>query len=432
MTNNKLVQLAANYRPPPRVRYNAEQFGFVVGFPDGEIVLTKPTAMAVLDAQVSRETLEPYLLHSLEDWPSFHLATPPLVWLELTRRCNLACPHCYIDAGKARSDEMGVDRWLKLIDELADMGVWAVAFTGGEPTLHPAFVEIVHHARRRNLLVGIATNGTLLTDHLLKRLPVQGVIISVSIDDIHVGNGPHAFSSSQGREAILRAQAHGFLTNIMTNTHSKNIDALEDLIGWAEEYGVSIRSVPMSPIGRGKDRPDLLSSKRDVEKLAQFWLRECELEHAYHREAGLCVGSIFNYGLSFAYMTRRCASGRYLCYVASDGTIFPCTMCAGEKIFASGSIRDHSFAEVWRSEWEIRKIKWDNFSDTCADCQINNDRYYCAGRCPALSHAKHNAFDHCGASEFEIQSMIARTALLEGTEIGKASNQPLVQEGDCK
>lgn len=428
MKVNDLTTLAANYRPVPRVRYNAERFGFIVGFPDGEIVLTKPSAVAVLNAQVSRDEIESHLLPSLEIWSEFHLATPPLVWLELTRRCNLTCPHCYINAGNGRKDEMESRRWFDLIDELADMGVWAVAFTGGEPTLHPAFADLVQHARKRDLIVGIATHGMFLTDDLLKRLPVQGVIISVSIDDLHVGIGNHGAPASKGKEAILRAQTHGFLTNIMTNTHRQNVDGLEGLIGWAEDHGVSVRSVPMSPIGRGKTRPDLLNAPSDVERSARFWLRECELEHVYHREAGLCVGAIFNYGLSFSYMTRRCASGRYLCYVAADGMVFPCTMCAGENIFAAGSIVLHSFSSVWRSHWDIRNLSWDSFQETCTGCPINNDKYYCAARCPALSHARHGTLTDCGASEFEIQSTIYRTSLLEATSTGQKSNQPLVRD----
>jgi radical SAM protein with 4Fe4S-binding SPASM domain len=358
-------------RPTPRVRYNAEYFGFLVAFPDGEIVLAAPTAMSVLHPQVSYEEVVPHLLTHLDVVEGFHLATPPLVWLELTRKCDLACPHCYINGGIARDNEMSPARWCELLDEMADMGVWAVAFTGGEPTLYPGFVEVVRHARQRDLLVGIATHGLFLTDELLNSIPRDGVIISVSIDDLHIGRAGRESTAAKGMDAILRAQSHGFLANIMTNTHRKNIDGLAGLMSWAEENGVSVRSVPLSPIGRGKFRPDLQNGAEDVKRAAEFWLRECEWEHRYHREAGLCVGVIFNYGLSLAYMTSRCSSGRFLCYVASDGTIFPCTMCASEELFPSGSVRDNSFAQVWRSPWEIRKYSWANFAATCEGCVIN-------------------------------------------------------------
>lgn len=422
MGDTSLSSIAANYRPTPRVRFNAEYFGFVVGFPDGEMVLAKPAAMAVLHSQVSRDELAPYLLPTLDVVEGFHLATPPLVWLELTRRCNLTCPHCYIDGGRARANEMDAARWFTLIDEIADAGVWAVAFTGGEPTLNPAFVDLVCHARKRDLLVGIATHGMFLSDDLLARLPSKGVIISVSIDDLHTGRRGRDSTALLAQRAILRAQEHGFLTNVMTNTHRGNIDGLEELVDWSVQHGVSVRSVPMSPIGRGKTHPELENRPEDVERAARFWLKECEWEHRYHTEAGICVGSIFNYGLSLAYMTRRCSSGRYLCYVAADGVVFPCTMCAGENVFAAGSISERPFAEVWRDKWEIRNYSWDNFKSTCEGCVINDPRYYCGSRCPAMSFARHGSFFKCGASAFEIESAQYRTALLEKTETGRSSN----------
>ena len=71
-------------RPPPRVRYNPEYFGYIVGFPDGEIVLARSSAGRILHPETERAALEPHLLETLDVRDGFHLATPPLVWLALT------------------------------------------------------------------------------------------------------------------------------------------------------------------------------------------------------------------------------------------------------------------------------------------------------------------------------------------------------------
>jgi len=420
-----VADLARNFRPARRVRFNAEDFGFIIGFPDGEVELLAPEAIAVLREDVTQAETAPYLLETLPAPKGFHLRTPVLAWIELTRKCNLSCPHCYIDAGKARAAEMSTSRWLELIDEMAAVGVWAIAFTGGEPTLHPGFAEIVCHARSRDLLVGIATHGMFLSEELLGSLPREGVIISVSIDDLHTGPREKSFPAEQARAAILRAQRHGFLTNVMTNTHRRNIDGLADLMAWARSHGISVRSVPMSPIGRGKFNRYLENRVEDVETAAQFWLQECTWEHEFHEAAGICVGSIFNYGMSFAYMTRRCASGRYLCYVAADGTMFPCTMCAGEGLFPAGSVAERPFASVWRDHWPMRDFGWDDFADSCRGCPINNEAYYCASRCPAMSHARHGVLNRCGASPFEIESVRHRSVLIADTPTGQSSNRPV-------
>lgn len=394
------------------VRFNREYFGYIAGFPDGQINLYSHAAGPALERGTPSEKIQQYLLEELEVKPGFHLMTPLLVWLEITRRCNLTCPHCYIDAGQSRESELTSPEIYRLLEEMAQMGVWAVTFTGGEPTLHADFADFVLFARQRGLLVGIATNGLFLSDTLLDRLPREGVIISVSLDNLHIRNPRDPASDFKvTAQAILRSQQMGFLTNIMTNTNKRNIDCLGELLDWAEENGVSVRSVPFSPLGRGRRHLDLENTPEDVQRAAEFWLREKEWEHEYHRKSGLCVGTIFDYGDTLGYLTRRCPSGRYLCYIASDGTVYPCTSCAGEKILSPGSVAGKPFTDLWRSEWEIRKYSWDNFESTCEGCVINHPDYYCSQRCPALSYARHREYFACGASDFQVQSTIVRTAM---------------------
>src|SRR5260370_11449340 len=100
------------------VRFNREEFGFIVGFPDGDIMLANPLAMRVLSSSVCRAELEPYLLETLPIHEPFHLTTPPLMWLEITRKCDLACPHCYIHGGTPRMSEMPTARWLDILAEM--------------------------------------------------------------------------------------------------------------------------------------------------------------------------------------------------------------------------------------------------------------------------------------------------------------------------
>jgi radical SAM protein with 4Fe4S-binding SPASM domain len=412
------------------VKYHKEYFGYIAGFSDGSVALLRPESHFSLETQRPFEELrsDGLLLETLEIRDGFFLNTPPLIWLELTRRCNLSCDHCYISGGNARENELSGAQFAQIIDELGDMGIWAVAFTGGEPTLHPDFSALVWHARRRGMLVGIATNGLMLTNKLLDSLPRDGVIISISLDNLHFSGHGQSKEFQYVTGVLERCGQRGFKTNIMTSTNRKNLGDLDILIAWAEEQHVSIRSVPFSPLGRGKKfKTQLELSPADAVSAARFWLRECELEHKYHQDVGLCVGSIFNYGLTLAYMTRRCSSGRYLAYIASDGTVYPCTMTAGEDIFSPGNLLETGFATLWRSHWTIRDYSWDNFQKTCAPCPINGEDYYCAARCPAMSYARHGTFSECGASGFEIASTVIRTSLLNNAEVGRNSARAITK-----
>lgn len=407
------------------VRYNKEYFGYLAGFPDGKIIITTDSAGELLTSGASFEEISKHRLEHLEISQGFHLNTPPLIWLEITKKCNLKCPHCYIDGGLARDNELSTAEILTIIDDLADMGVWAIAITGGEPTLHPDFILFVEHARKRNLLVGVATHGLHLTDKLISKLPKEGVIISISIDDLHVQHKNPDTEFAVATEALLRCMKHGLHANIMTATNRKNVDDLEKIISWGESHDVSVRSVPFSPIGdRAKKYAEELENvPEDVHKAARFWLKEMAWEHRYHEKVGLCVGLIFNYGLTLAYMSRRCSSGRFLAYICADGTVYPCTMCAGENILSPGNIREQPFSQLWQSEWAIRKRSWDDFRETCEGCPVNNEHYYCSARCPAMSHARNGNYHSCGASAFEKLSLIVRTSMLESFEMSQVNEQ---------
>jgi hypothetical protein len=79
-----------------------------------------------------------------------------LASVEITRRCNNACPYC--DQPKAEQD-MSVAQFTALLGELTGEGVEAVALGGGEPTLHPELFALLETVRQRSLRAGLTTNA---------------------------------------------------------------------------------------------------------------------------------------------------------------------------------------------------------------------------------------------------------------------------------
>jgi len=97
--------------------------------------------------------------------------------IELTRRCNNHCRHCYNNlpaadpralAGELRTNELS-----RIMDEAAVAGCVWLLLTGGEIFLRPDFREIYTHAKQSGLLVTLFTNGTLITPELADFLAAQ-------------------------------------------------------------------------------------------------------------------------------------------------------------------------------------------------------------------------------------------------------------------
>ncbi|NUM89557.1 MAG: radical SAM protein, partial [Bdellovibrionales bacterium] len=84
--------------------------------------------------------------------------------LEITRRCNLRCNHCYIGDARWKPDpgQMPTEKVLRLIDTLAREGTLWLTITGGEPLAHRDFRKIWRHAFEAGFLLHLYTNATLL------------------------------------------------------------------------------------------------------------------------------------------------------------------------------------------------------------------------------------------------------------------------------
>ncbi|MBW8302359.1 MAG: radical SAM protein [Brevundimonas sp.] len=401
---------------PPRsralLRYRREAFGWLAAFPDGRIALLDAAAGPLLAAGDSYDSCAAHLIERLEVDTTFHFAAPVMAWLEITRKCNLRCPHCFVEGGVARNGELSTPRILQLLDEWAAAGVFSVIITGGEPGIHRDFVKIVNHAHALGFVVGVATNGMPMTARVLSQLPQTDVVISVSIDGLHgqgAARGESDFDFATRR--IAEISAAGFNTSIMTTTHRGNVREQHAVMDWAKANGVALRSVPFVAMGRGASHPDLAAEAEDVDLAARFWIEEEIWERAHDGVLGLSAGRVFSFLLTMVYATRRCMSGRGLCYVNSSGDVFPCSTCAGNKVLSAGNVQMQTFAELWRGDWEIRKITWDTYRSACNGCALNEERYFCTSRCPGSSSVLHGRFDGCGATDFQKKSTLRREEL---------------------
>ncbi len=100
---------------------------------------------------------------------SLHTSHSALANVDLTNRCNLTCPICFANANvQGYLYEPGIDQVRAMLKTLRDerpVDGRVVQFSGGEPTVHPKFFEILEMAREMGFThIQAATNGILLAD----------------------------------------------------------------------------------------------------------------------------------------------------------------------------------------------------------------------------------------------------------------------------
>ncbi|MHC4601094.1 MAG: tetraether lipid synthase Tes [Planctomycetota bacterium] len=93
-----------------------------------------------------------------------HASHTALANVDLTNRCNLSCPVCFANANAAgylyEPDLDQITGMLKRFRDLRPVPCACLQFAGGEPTLHPQFLEAVERARDLGFsAIQVATNG---------------------------------------------------------------------------------------------------------------------------------------------------------------------------------------------------------------------------------------------------------------------------------
>jgi MoaA/NifB/PqqE/SkfB family radical SAM enzyme len=112
-----------------------------------------------------------------------HTAHPLLVQIVPIRRCNIDCGYC--NEYDKVSPPVPAAAMKSRIDRLADLGTSVVAFSGGEPMLHPDLDDLIRHIRARGMMAGLITNGYFLVPSRIQELNAAGLdFLQISIDNI--------------------------------------------------------------------------------------------------------------------------------------------------------------------------------------------------------------------------------------------------------
>ncbi len=214
--------------------------------------------------------------------PRFSDYFRPIVFWNITYQCNLKCAHCYINALPMRSlRELSTDEARRVSEELVELGIPLVIFSGGEPLVRKDFWEIIEPmAGKSRPKLSLSTNGTLITKDVAEKLASYGFMyVGISIDSVKPKwhdkfrgvNG--AFESAV--RGIKNSIEAGLDVGIRTTITRYNVDEVPSILRWAYDNGIKRVSLYiLDTVGRGSNIKEWLPSHDQLRKLARMLIDE--------------------------------------------------------------------------------------------------------------------------------------------------------------
>ncbi|MBM4031219.1 MAG: radical SAM protein [Planctomycetes bacterium] len=327
----------------------------------------------------------------------FSTASPPLVVWSITHRCNLRCPHCYLDApARGHQEELTSEEALALVNDLAALRVPAVIFSGGEPLLRKDVLGLARYATEKGIRPVLSTNGTLITHELAARIRAAGVqYVGVSLDGLEATHDRFRAKPGAFRDAVAGIEAcsaAGVKAGIRFTLNAENLADLSGVLDLAEGLRVPrfclYHLVYAGSGARLKDH-DVTPAQR---RLAMDLLIGRVLAWARRRVPIEVLTTCQHADGAFlqAYLAERapeptegraaearrllqrhggCSAG---CKVANVDPLGSVHACRFWRHAALGNVRERKFADIWRDPanpllCQLRG-KLDHLKGKCATC----------------------------------------------------------------
>ncbi|MGC8762453.1 MAG: radical SAM protein [Acidobacteriota bacterium] len=311
-------------------------------------------------------------------------AHPYSASLELTYTCNLACRYCYNPVARKNQPRrtppppppgppLSFEEYLDLLDQMREMGILFLTFTGGEALLHPRFWDLAREARKRAFALRIFTNGVAITEETARRLrELAPFCIEMSLHgaDAETAEALTQVAGSFDRQVkalgYLRAQGlRVYLKVVVTRLVEHQLQEIREL---GQRFGYPVYFDPVLTASDDGD-PFPLELMASDEAIASLYRRE-----------GLNIG---NSPFEREGGEYNCTVGTGMFHVTPYGDVQPCTQWKQ----AVGNVRKARLKEIWETSPLLKKVREANRAVPGAIRRSTEDHAFCFS-CPGLSQLR--------------------------------------------
>lgn len=306
------------------------------------------------------------------------------VYLYITEACQLRCGHCYMGDRLERALKMPYSEIVSTLELWRKLGGSKLTLLGGEPTMHPRFVDSVHAARKLGYEhVIVTTNGLRPAARKFRQLQAADLAyVQISLDggsaathDTVRGAGMFDISVETMSELVDR----GFDTRIICTVNRANRDDCLRLLDLADEIGISlVKFHVFSVIGRGHGNDEWAMEPLEwiefyelLEQLASHYRTRIWYQPTYARRERIS---------EYAAVGYRGCIGRTLDRISifPDGRCYVCSYLFDTDLHFANLKNGRLELNRERNEFELFAGALSHSS--CGSCKEPDS---CMGGCPA-------------------------------------------------
>jgi radical SAM protein with 4Fe4S-binding SPASM domain len=271
---------------------------------------------------------------------------PTALFVELTRRCNLQCAHCYNAGREPARRQLTLGELYRLVDEASSLGAWQAHLTGGEPLLRADIWRLLTHLQEKAYHVTLFTNGVLIDASVADRLAEHGnLCVATSLegflDETHDEFRGSAGARRRTVAAIRRLRQRGVAVRVNITVTRRNVHEIARLLRFVtDDLGATYRLDSIVPVGRGEATArDNLPDTEFAKLVAQF------VGSSYIASEQVTSDKRMRNG-------NHCGVGSDMMFVECDGTVSLCPTLNSSisPSFTLGRFPNSSVKGIWSGQ----------------------------------------------------------------------------------
>ncbi len=280
---------------------------------------------------------------------------PLLLDVSITNRCLRGCSFCYKNS-KPQGKDITLDDYSLILREARACGVTQIAIGGGEPTLHPKFVDILKMTHEAGIIPNYSTNGDGITNPIIDATAKHCGAMAISIYDDINSYKPIVDVLSAKK---IRINLHCILTKDKLNYYIS-------LLSTPPEWLNKINAIIFLNYKPTNGNLNLTLNNADKTKVKLFFdtilsVKFCSIGF------DTCTASFIEHYTNIdKSLFDFCESARRSAYINENLDVYPCSFYKG----VGRNLREASLEYIWTNDKLFLYHR--NQLELCHNCSLYN------------------------------------------------------------